>query len=199
MQDRRPTVIILAICALAWGGIVLHRARDRLANDIFEPTATQGQVEAFARQRLSQLQERSFAEDVEQCGLVAERGTGEIMSRTVMIGREDSCDVQWFNVSTLYPLATFHTHAAYNPDYDSEVPSTLDLESAVAGQLDGYVATPGGRLWHLDWQAGMARQVCGENCLPQDRAYRPCAADEPASEYSMATLRERQSRVWNGC
>lgn len=197
--NRRPTVLILTGCALAWGAIVLHRASDRLANDIFEPTATQGQVQSFARERLGQLQHRSFAEDVEQCGLVAERGTGEIMARTVVMGREDSCDLAWFDVSTLYPLATFHTHAAYNPDYDSEVPSTIDLTNAIAGQLDSYVATPGGRLWHLDWRAGTARQVCGTGCLPQDSAYRACNAPEPAAEYTLPSLREREGQRWRGC
>ena len=34
--------------------------------------------------------------------------------------------------------------------------------------IDGYVATPGGRLWYLDTVDMVASQLCGIGCLPRD-------------------------------
>jgi hypothetical protein len=34
--------------------------------------------------------------------------------------------------------------------------------------IDGYVATPGGRLWYIDTVDMVASQLCGIGCLPRD-------------------------------
>jgi hypothetical protein len=34
--------------------------------------------------------------------------------------------------------------------------------------IDGWVATPGGRLWHIDTEDMVTYQVCGIGCLPSD-------------------------------
>jgi hypothetical protein len=97
------------------------------------------------------------------------------------------------------PLASMHTHGAFDPSYDSEVPSLVDIEGDIASQLDGYVATPGGRLWRIDWREARAEQVCGKACLPQDRAYRPCADDPVSASYSLQQLRKRHRSVDEDC
>lgn len=199
MTGSRATIAILVTCALLWGGIVLMRSADNVSREVYEATVTQATVQSYARQQLIQLQPRSFAEDVELCGLLAQNSDGDVITRTVEVGDAGTCDIAYFNVRTLYPLATFHTHAAHNPRYDSEVPSTLDLQSDMAGQLDGYIATPGGRFWHVDWRTGVARQLCGEGCLPVDPNYRPCAALTPATEYDLQSLRVRERQAFRGC
>lgn len=42
-------------------------------------------------------------------------------------------------------VAYYHTHGAYDPLYNSEQFSTADINYARAYNIDGYVATPGGR------------------------------------------------------
>ncbi len=177
-----------------WAGIVLRNSSENLGNEIHVRTVSDTQVQQAAREQLAGLQEQSFAEDTEYCGLLAENADGEIVSRTVIVGDHESCDITYCDVRTLYPLATYHTHAGFNADYDSEVPSTLDIESDMASGMDGFLSTSGGRFWHIDAQSGSAAQVCGENCLPVDPRYRTCNAAVPEENYSLATLRQRFSR-----
>ena len=62
-------------------GIVLRQSSENLGNEIYERTATDAQVQQAAREQLSDLQQQSFAEDTEYCGLLAENADGEIISR----------------------------------------------------------------------------------------------------------------------
>ena len=199
MPANRQTPILLGVCALAWAAIVLNRAVFTVNDVVYEATVEQPEVESFARARLSELQQRSFAEGVEVCGMIAENSSGELVSRSVMAGDEGTCDIQYFDVRSLLPLATFHTHGGFSYDYDSEVPSTIDMRSDIGGELDGYISTPGGRLWHVDWQDGVARMVCGEGCLPKDERYRPCNAPAPGTTFTLEQLQERERMVWTSC
>ncbi len=199
MTGGRSTLILFIICGLAWGGIVLHRVSDTLGSVVTEATVPQAEVQEFARARLAEMQRQSFDHDIELCGLVAENSDGELVARTTRVGDEASCDAAYFDVHSLLPRATMHTHAAFNRDYDSEVPSTIDVQGDMASGIDGYVATPGGRFWHVGSRTGIARQVCGEGCLPQDSNYDPCDAPPPRSEYTLQDLRERERSVWTGC
>lgn len=199
MHDRRLTLAFFALCGLAWGVIVLSRAADTLGSVVTEATVPQDRVQEFARARLAEMQRPSFADDIELCGLVAENSDGELVARTVRVGDEASCSAAYFDVHSLLPRATMHTHAAYNPGYDSEVPSTIDLQGDMASGLHGYVSTPGGRFWHNDATAGVARQVCGEGCLPADLAYRPCNAAAPEGEYTLAELQVREGSPMETC
>ncbi|MEL1250396.1 DUF4329 domain-containing protein [Aurantiacibacter gilvus] len=199
MPGGRPTLILFVICGLAWGAIVLHRVSDTLGSVVTEASVPQAEVQEFARARLAEMQQQSFDHDIELCGLVAENSAGELVARTTRVGDEASCDAAYFDVHSLLPRATMHTHAAFNPDYDSEVPSTIDVQGDMTSGIDGYVSTPGGRFWHVDGRAGIARQVCGEGCLPQDSDYDPCDALPPQREYTLQGLRERERSVWTGC
>ncbi|MDE1466835.1 DUF4329 domain-containing protein [Aurantiacibacter sp. D1-12] len=199
MNEGRVTIAVLVLCAALWAGIVLRQSSENLGNEIYERTATDAQVQQAAREQLSNLQQQSFAEDTEYCGLLAENADGEIVSRTVIVGDHESCDITYFDVRTLYPLATYHTHAGFNTDYDSEVPSTLDIESDMASGMDGFVSTPGGRFWHIDAETGTATQVCGEGCLPSDPRYRPCNGAAPEESYTLASLRARFGSLLPSC
>jgi hypothetical protein len=70
-------------------------------------------------------------------------------------------------------LASFHTHGTYSPYYASEFPTVTDMMSDAAEDIDGYISTPGGRLWYVDTDTMTVRQLCGRGCLPQDPNYRP--------------------------
>ncbi|ANU07891.1 DUF4329 domain-containing protein [Paraurantiacibacter namhicola] len=192
-EGNRGTVLVLLGCALAWAFIVLRQADTVLEADIHEAIVPQAEVEAFAREQLAKFQRRSIAENVELCGMVAERANGELVLREEILGSEDRCNISYFDVRSLYPRATIHTHGAHSASYDSEVPSLLDMQGDIASQTDGYIATPGGRFWHIDWQAEKARLVCGAGCLPSDPAYRACDTLEPQESYNLLQLQERES------
>ena len=93
----------------------------------------------------------------------------------------------------MVPVASFHTHGRHSDQYDGEVPSTIDIQSDIASGLDGYIATPGGRLWFIDHEQGVARLACGPGCLTQDPSYVPCPGDTIASSYTIEELTRRFS------
>ena len=39
--------------------------------------------------------------------------------------------------------------------------------------VNGWVSTPGGRLWFVDGRSGALRQICGRGCLPVDPGFVP--------------------------
>lgn len=198
-MTSRNTTIILALCALAWAVIVLRAYTNVKDADDFVITVSQDEVQAFARTQLNALQQQSFAEDIELCGIIFERSDGSLGSSPPRPGDEASCGIAYFDEPGMRPVASFHTHAAHNEKYDSEVPSLLDLESDVASGMDGYVATPGGRFWRVNAQAEEAIQICGPGCLAQDPQYKPCPALAPEPHYSRADLVARMEGAFAGC
>ena len=189
--NDRTRQIIFAICAIAWVVIVLRAILNVKEPEDFVVTVTTEEVTAFARGTLSDLQARSFAEDVELCGFIFEDSEGELHASRIVEGKRASCNISCFDEPGMAPVAGFHTHGSFSARFDSEVPSTLDLESDIASQLDGYVSTPGGRFWRVDWREEQVELVCGPKCLPQDPNYRPCPGFPPERGYTRDTLRER--------
>ena len=60
-----------------------------------------------------------------------------------------------------------------------------------AAEVDGYIATPGGRLWFLDSDTMVARQVCGIGCLPQAPEFVPAPEDDIRQSYAYRELVEK--------
>lgn len=191
-MSSSKTRVLYALFALAWVAIIVRVYVGRKDADDFVVTATQPEVQAFARNELSAIQQRSFDEGIELCGIIFERSDGSLGASPVREGNEESCGIVYFDEPGMRPLASFHTHAGYDPDYDSEVPSVLDLQNDAATGMDGYVGTPGGRFWHVNASGPTATRVCGTGCLPQDPAYQPCPASQPAARYSFEELSARQ-------
>ena len=187
-------MFILAACGIAWVAIVVNSAIYARQNPHSgrTPVASDSAIADFARNSLDDIQRRSFAESKEFCGLILEDDTGNMQISMVFEGRESECQLPWLSPMGLYPVATFHTHGAFNPRFDSEVPSTLDLQSDIDEQIDGFVATPGGRLWKIDWQDERAAQICGEGCIASDPRYRPMVGDGIAASYTLDQLQQRQ-------
>ncbi len=199
MFEGRTTHILYALCAIAFVVIIARAYFNVKGTDALEATAPQSKVQAFAREQLNALQSPSFSGDLELCGIIFETSDGELGATSPRPGDEASCDIAYFDQPGMVPVASFHTHGKHSDKYDGEVPSTIDIRSDVASGMDGYVATPGGRFWHVDHASASTRMVCGEGCLTQDPNYVPCPGDRIAPSYTLMELERRFSTLREPC
>lgn len=130
------------------------------------PTA---EADAFAVAFLDTIQPRSFAERREFCGyfLVI---AGRIAATPPIPGTTASCTQP---APPPNAFASYHTHGAFDRDYDNEVPSPEDMLGDFAFGIDGYISTPGGRVWRVEIDERAALQVCGLGCVTVDRGFIP--------------------------
>ena len=191
-MSPRVTRLLYLLFAVLWVVIIARAYLTKKGPEDFVITVTQADVQAFARTELTALQQRSFAEGIELCGIIFERKGGTLGASPARKGSEASCGIAYFDEPGMRPLASFHPHGGYAPAYDSEAPSLLDLENDAASGMDGYVATPGGRFWHVDARGPATTLVCGPGCLPQDPDYQPCPGSEPRNRYTYRELAQRQ-------
>ena len=199
MHGLLSTRAIIGICIALWAVIVLRGVMTAKDASDFVITVSHEQVQSFARAQLSAVQNRSIAENTELCAIIFEDSDGKLGTTPLISGKNASCDIAYFDEPGMGPIASFHTHAAFDANYDSEAPSILDMESDIASGMDGYIATPGGRLWRIDAANQLAVQICGVRCVPHDPEYRPCPGFEPAKSYTLAQLRARQSADDGNC
>lgn len=199
MQSSRITRILYVLCAVAFVVIIARAYLNVKGPDALQPVVPQGEVQSYARQQLNALQERSFAENIELCGIIFETSEGELGTSYQAGGDEATCDLTYFDEPGMVPVASFHTHGRFSRDYDGEVPSITDIQSDIDSGIDGYIATPGGRFWRVDHDTGIASLVCGPDCLIKDPRYRPCSADVIADRYSIDDLAGRFSRPAPNC
>lgn len=153
------------------------------------PAVAQDMTELeMVKQVLSELQLVSIRENVEYCGVIGVTDAGSLATSPISRGDEGSCLVEDDGpVTTIF--ASFHTHGAFSLDYASEFPSVDDVEGDEAEGIDGYVATPGGRLWYIDTAEGIIiSQICGVGCLPSDPAFIPGSDGEIAQSYNYDEL-----------
>jgi len=149
---------------------------------------------AVARGVLMQLQARSFAENVEYCGYIGRMPDGRLTATEVTRGDGWGCLSRGDEDRFVAVVASFHTHAAYDRAADSEVPSTEDLIGDMEERVNGYIATPGGRLWFVDWRRGVATQLCGLGCMGQDPDFVPGSGGPIAQSYTLRDLMQREGR-----
>lgn len=148
-------------------------------------------ADTFARVFLNEIQPRSITEGVEYCGFFFITDTGQIFGTPPVRGRRAGCDL-------IAPepgqgvFASYHTHGAYSPAYASEVPSLIDLQGDFQLGIDGYVSTPAGRVWVVEFQTRSTAQICGRNCVYADPNYDPRAERSVAQSYTMDELRQRR-------
>ncbi len=141
---------------------------------------------AFAKQLLSDLQPTSTRQNVELCGYIGTDGNGVLRASGPERGGADWCEPDW--PDDLEVTASYHTHAGYDPDSWSEIPSGDDMESDEAEGIDGYVSTPGGRFWYIDTEDMVTFQLCGIGCLPSDPDFRPAPEDGIQPSYTYDEL-----------
>lgn len=147
---------------------------------------------ALAKATLSALQAPSFAEDREFCGYFAYDAQEALVATPATRGQRDSCLYDGPEEGFVMVLS-FHTHGRFDTEYAAEIPSVSDIEADEAEGIDGFVATPGGRLWYVDTTDMIVRQICGLGCLPQDPRFIEGDAGPVALSYSYDELRHQES------
>jgi hypothetical protein len=156
-------------------------------------TDTPAGADDFARAFLNGLQVTSFAERREFCGYFYLDAAGNFAASPAARGTFAECEYD------LPPrggrvFASYHTHGAFGADYDNEVPSVTDLLSDFDFGIDGYVATPGGRLWKVDYAAQRTYQVCGLGCVLVDPGFQPRNESTVRSSYTLGQLQNRANQ-----
>lgn len=126
---------------------------------------------ALIKQVFADLQPRSFARNAEYCGYIGYDRDDTLVASGITPGDTTGCTPDWPEGFEIEPVASFHTHGGYDPRSWSEIPSVDDMLADESEGVDGWVATPGGRLWFLDTTQMTARQMCGLGCLRQDPAF----------------------------
>lgn len=146
----------------------------------------------FVMTLLAELNVQSIEENRELCGYLGLDRNGEYRTTRINTGQEASCTLPNWPVK-LTVLASFHTHSTYSSEYDSEIPSVTDIESDEANGIDGYVATPGGRLWYIDTDEMIVSQICGLDCIPSDPNFIPDPEGTIHASYTYRAMLKRES------
>jgi hypothetical protein len=159
-----------------------------------QPPATvapdDARADRFARGFLDSIQPRSVALRREFCGFFHVTEAGEIAATPPRVDDFAGCEMPVPRAGSGV-FASYHTHSAFAPGYDNEVPSLQDLRNDVRLGIDGYVSTPGGRVWRVDHATRSAVQLCGIGCVFMDPGFVPLNEPGIRARYSMADLRRR--------
>lgn len=144
---------------------------------------------AFMTAFFTRLQPRSFEKQSEYCGFLGRDANGALRATLPLQGNRDSCRLEW--PRDLEVIATYHTHGTFDFAYHNELPSDTDMQNDRSLGVDGWIATPGGRLWFVDSGRMVARQVCGVGCLPVAPGFYKGQAGDIAKGYTHDELVER--------
>ncbi|MEL6681987.1 MAG: DUF4329 domain-containing protein [Pseudomonadota bacterium] len=166
------------------GGILLVSC----AQDDPPIIATTDDIDQFATSVLNDLQTASIAEGREYCGYIFETDDGALAATAPRRGAEDYCDLPEADASV---IASYHTHGNYSDEYDNEVPSVDDITSDFDAGIDGYISTPAGRIWLVDYSDQIARQLCNEGCVISDPENDPEETGFIPQSFTLPELRER--------
>jgi len=104
-------------------------------------------------------------------------------------GEENSCTPQEPPEDFNY-VGSYHTHGAFSVDADSELPSLEDMQADIEEDVDGFIATPGGRIWHIDTIDDIARMVCDRNCVLADPNFDESVLEPVERTYTLEQLKE---------
>jgi hypothetical protein len=157
---------------------------------VITPGPAQAETDRFAKAFLDSIQARSISERRELCGFFIRNDAGQLQATPPRAGTFAGCNMPVPNRRDNI-VASYHTHGAYGSQYDNEVPSTTDLQSDFILGIDGYLSTPGGRVWHVSNVTREASQICGLGCVTRDPGFIPRNETQVAQRYSIATLIQR--------
>ena len=121
----------------------------------------------LAIETLDALQPISIENNLEYCGDIGLDLEDNLVATPAVAGDAVSC-LAADPPEDLYVTASYHTHAAFDPEHESEVPSVDDMLGDIEEQIDGYVGTPGGRVWFIDGEAETAEALCTVLCITAD-------------------------------
>ena len=134
----------------------------------------------------TQLQPQSFQKQSEYCGFLGRDANGALRATLPRQGNRDSCSVEW--PRDMEVIASYHTHGTFDFAYHNELPSDVDMLSDRSLGVNGWIATPGGRLWFVDSGRMVAKQVCGVGCLPVAPGFYKAQAGEVSGGYTYEEL-----------
>lgn len=154
------------------------------------PAPQQTAVDTFAKNFLDSIQAQSIADRREYCGYFFRDPAGQVKATPPRRGTFATCSMPAPRRGDGI-FASYHTHGAYGRQYDNEVPSTTDLLSDFQLGLDGYISTPGGRIWHVSSATRDARQVCGLGCVTRDPGFVPRNEANVRQRYTVVSLNQR--------
>jgi len=184
------TTFALAGCDVPQGSNSPIRVNEGFS--VVAPGAPSGAVvDRFAINFLNTLQPRSIRERREYCGYIILNQSGQLEATPPRPGTFAGCNMPAPQVGEGI-IASYQTHGAYGPRYDNEVPSTVDLMSDFDFGMDGYVSTPGGRVWLVDFQTRTTRQLCGLSCVYVDPGFVPQNEAGVRQVYDLEGIQRRQ-------
>ena len=158
--------------------------------EVAEATGTGAELELI-KTIFEDIQPWSFRVNAEICGYIGYNRLGNLVHTRHSVGTEATCSLpDW--PRKMVVIASYHTHSTYSPQYDSEVPSSTDMDSDEAAGIDGYVATPGGRLWYVDSDTMTVGQICGIGCLPRDPNFIAAPKGSVREVYSYEQILKRE-------
>jgi hypothetical protein len=143
---------------------------------------------------MEQMNRLSVTFNREVCGFVLQDNEGNYSSTKASWGGEASCASMPLEAG-MRAVSSWHTHAAWGLGYDGEVPSIQDVEGDMRFGVNGWVGTPGGRLWYVNGTTGTMTQHCGRGCLPEDPNFFPEEHGPVAESYSLDALYTRFGRA----
>ena len=143
---------------------------------------------ALAKATLDALQSTSFKANREYCGYIVIDANGDLVATLATQGAIGYCEAAEPPKDSV-PVTSYHTHGAFEYDTPAELPSVGDLEADEAEGVDGYVSTPGGRLWYIDGEDQIASQLCSLGCLTQDPNFEAGLDGDLLISYTIQELR----------
>ena len=194
LKLKHAAVLVAFAAALACAPVqepVLIKDQAEQLSSLPEPISidgTEGDANAYAKALLNEIQPRSSSESREYCGYLTQRSNGDFGRTGPIRGGEDYCDLPEPPADV---IASWHTHGSYSEVYDNEVPSTADMESDLQARMDGYISTPAGRVWLIDYETRTARQLCGPACVYSDPRNDPQAEGPIPLRFTLSSLRAR--------
>lgn len=148
---------------------------------------------AYVRGLMESMNQLSVRFNREVCGFILQDADGNFTSTKVSWGGEASCASLPLEAGQR-AVSSWHTHAAWGLGYDGEVPSIQDIEGDMRFGVNGWVATPGGRLWYVNGTTGTMVQACGRDCLPMDPNFYPEEHGPVSETYTLDGLYTRFGR-----
>lgn len=194
MGDANSNRLIYLLCAVAFA-VILFNQLTRERSPAYERKSSADELTRYARATLDDLQARSIAQNQEFCGVIYENELGDLNTSKIYPGERATCAFDWGLPLGNNVVASFHTHGGYDLGYDSEMPSVEDLANDIDARIDGFISTPGGRLWHVRWQDESVTQVCGAGCLRQDPRYAGTQKEQLRGTYTFDDLQARDRTI----
>lgn len=158
---------LLAAPALLWGC-----SPELVAMD-YERAAPISPAEIeYVKEVLAEVQKTSLDEGLEYCGFIGQDKAGNFRTWPATKGEPNFCEPNFNYLDRdFYVLANYHTHGSPSVEHETETPSFVDMYSTHLAGQDGYVVTPGGRLWYMDSREITAELLCAARCMPYDPAH----------------------------